>query len=66
MNDSLDAVRLPVSDAPIAPVTILDAQGHVVRVVAADTFRRIHQTVTTSRDPAAPIGRGRRGNGQTS
>ena len=29
MNDSANAVRLPSGDEVIAPVTILDAQGHV-------------------------------------
>jgi hypothetical protein len=42
MNDSANAVRLPSGDEVIAPVTILDAQGHVVQVVAADEFRRTH------------------------
>jgi hypothetical protein len=35
MNDRLGPVRLPSSDEFIAPVTILDAQRHVVRAVAA-------------------------------
>jgi len=39
MKDIVEPVRLPSSDESIAPVTILDAQGHVVRVVAAAEFR---------------------------
>jgi len=35
MKDISDPARLPSSDESIAPVTILDAQGHVVRVVGA-------------------------------
>jgi len=42
MNDSANAVRLPSDDDVIAPVTILDGQGHVVQVLAADEFRRAH------------------------
>jgi len=33
-------VRLPDHEESIAPVTILDAQGRLVRVVAAKDFRR--------------------------
>ena len=33
-------VKLPGHDEPIAPVTILDEQGRVVRVVQASEFRR--------------------------
>jgi hypothetical protein len=43
-----DSVRLPSGDQPIAPVSILDADGHVVRVVSADEFRRTHQTHATN------------------
>jgi hypothetical protein len=39
MKDIVEPVRLPSSDESIGPVTILDAQGHVVRVVAAAEFR---------------------------
>ena len=39
MKDIVEPVRLPSNDESIAPVTILDAQGHVVRVVAAAEFR---------------------------
>jgi hypothetical protein len=38
------AVRLPAGDESIAPVTILDAQGHVVRVVSVEEFRQTHPT----------------------
>jgi len=41
MNDTLDPVRLPSCEEGIAPVTILDAHGHVVRIVAASEFRRV-------------------------
>ena len=40
MNPSWKAVPLPSDEQPIAPVTILDAQGRVVRVVSAEEFRR--------------------------
>jgi hypothetical protein len=33
-------VKLPGYEEPIAPVTILDEQGRVVRVVQASEFRR--------------------------
>jgi len=33
-------VKLPDHEESIAPVTILDAQGRLVRVVAAKDFRR--------------------------
>jgi hypothetical protein len=33
-------IRLPSDEEPIAPVTILDSQGRVVRVVPASEFRR--------------------------
>jgi hypothetical protein len=35
MKDISDPARLPSSDEFISPVTIRDAQGHVVRVVGA-------------------------------
>ena len=35
MKDISDRARLPSSDESIAPVTILYAQGHVVRVVGS-------------------------------
>ena len=40
MTTSSDTIRLPSADEAIAPVTILDAQGRVVRVVSAEEFRR--------------------------
>jgi hypothetical protein len=46
MNTSSDAVRLPSGDDSIAPVTILDAQGRVVRVVSAEEFRRARLAAT--------------------
>ena len=39
MKQSAGSVRLPLADDLIAPVTIFDAEGHVVRVVAASDFR---------------------------
>jgi hypothetical protein len=42
MHDSSGAVRLPPQEESIAPVTILDGQGSVVRIVAAAEFRRLH------------------------
>jgi hypothetical protein len=42
MNDSSAAVRLPSQEEFIAPVTILDGQGSIVRVMPADEFRRLH------------------------
>jgi hypothetical protein len=41
-----DTVRLPSPDETIAPVTILDAQGRVLRVVSAEDFRRARPTAT--------------------
>ncbi len=40
MRNSSGAVRLPWRDDEIAPVTILDGQGHVVRVIPATELRR--------------------------
>ena len=37
-----DAVRLPAEEIPVGPITILDGQGRVLRVVAAAEFRRHH------------------------
>ena len=48
MKDLL-AVRLPSHEESIAPVTILDGQGNVVRVVPAAEFRRLHPS---SLDPS--------------
>jgi hypothetical protein len=41
-------VKLPGHEEPIAPVTILDEQGRVVRVVQASEFRRA-ATIRTER-----------------
>jgi len=60
MNDSANAIRLPSTDELIAPVTILDAQGQVVRVLAADEFRRTHPRDATARFPMAAARRRRR------
>ena len=40
MKSSVDTVRLPQRDEGIAPVTIFDAQGRIVRVVPATEFQR--------------------------
>ena len=46
MEQVIDAVRLPSrDDDSIAPVTILDAAGQVVRVVSAADFRRAYGPV---------------------
>lgn len=66
MKDSSNAVQLPSGDESIAPVTIFDAQGHVVRVMVAAEFRRTHPRVARSGSPAAAIRRQRGGDGPTS
>ena len=40
MTTSSDAVWLSSGDESIGPITILDAQGRVLRVVSAEEFRR--------------------------
>lgn len=40
MKSSPGTVRLPSRDEAIAPVTIFDAEGRVVRVVPATEFHR--------------------------
>ena len=40
MTSSSETVWLPSSDESIGPVTILDAQGRVLRVVSAEELRR--------------------------
>jgi len=40
-----DAVRLPAQDEPVGPVTILDGQGRVLRIVLAAEFRRLYPAV---------------------
>lgn len=42
MNDMSGTVRLPTHAESVAPVTILDGQGTVVRVLPAEEFRRLH------------------------
>ena len=46
MTTLSDTVRLPSADESIAPVTILDAQGRVLRVVSAEEFRRARPKAT--------------------
>jgi PHD/YefM family antitoxin component YafN of YafNO toxin-antitoxin module len=46
MTSSSETVRLPSDDETIGPVTILDAQGRVLRVVSAEDFRRSRLTAT--------------------
>jgi hypothetical protein len=48
MNVLTDAVRLPTTNDSIAPVRILDADGHPVCVVSADEFRRSHPIADTT------------------
>jgi hypothetical protein len=48
MNVLTDAVRLPSTNDLIAPVRILDADGHLVCVVSADEFRRMHPSIATT------------------
>jgi hypothetical protein len=49
MTGSSETVWLPSSDESIGPVTILDAQGRVLRVVSAEEFRRARPTATADR-----------------
>jgi hypothetical protein len=46
MTTYSDIVRLPSGDDSIAPVTILDAEGRVLRVVSAEEFRRARPSAT--------------------
>ena len=46
MTTYSDIVRLPSGDDSIAPVTILDAEGRVVRVISAEEFRRVRPSAT--------------------
>ena len=48
MKDFLATIRLPVHEEAIAPVTIFDGQGSVVRVVPAVEFRRLHPSSVNS------------------
>jgi hypothetical protein len=49
MKKPSDAVRLLSEAESVEPVTILDGEGHVVRVVSAEEFRRTHPTAATPR-----------------
>jgi len=49
MNATQDFVRLPSTEESVAPVKILDANGHVVRVVSATEFREMHPSFASSR-----------------
>jgi hypothetical protein len=53
MNDSSSSVRLPSSDDFNAPVTVLDADGHVVRVVPASAFRSSQTRIAASQRPSS-------------
>jgi len=56
MTNFSEAVRLPSGDESIAPVTILDAQGRVVRVVSAEDFRRARSAATIANlDDQRPV-----------
>ena len=57
MKESHDAVRLPWRDELIAPITILDAHGNVVRVVSAEEFRRTHPRGAAGRSSSLDRGR---------
>ncbi len=61
MRSSSNAVRLPSPDETIAPVTIFDGQGHVVRIVPATEFRRPEPAAgghwrQRRRRPSTPVG----------
>jgi hypothetical protein len=60
MSDSSGAVRLPSHDESIAPVTILDGQGRVVRVVPAAEFRRLYPSALDFRQTRMEARRERR------
>jgi len=66
MKTVWDAGRPAQGQELIAPVTILDAQGRVVRVVDAAEFRRTHLLVAASRSPVPGVRRHRHGQGTTS
>jgi hypothetical protein len=56
MTSSSETVWLPSSDESIAPVTILDAQGRVLRVVSAEELRHARPTATAERvDDRRPL-----------
>jgi hypothetical protein len=51
-----EAVSLPSGDESIGPVTILDAEGRVLRVVSAEEFRRARPTAMPERlDDRRPL-----------
>ena len=56
MNDFSATVRLPLLEEAIAPITIFDGRGSVVRVVPAAEFRRLHPSSVDSRH-ARRVGR---------
>lgn len=51
MKDSAETLGLSVGDELVAPVTIFDAQGQVVQVMAAAEFRRSHPRLDNPRHP---------------
>ncbi len=51
---AMNAVWLPSADSSIAPVTILDREGRVVRVLSAAEFRRHHAAPVPAPSGAAP------------
>ena len=54
------AIRLPAQDEPAGPVTILDGQGRVLRIVPAAEFRRLYPVVAEpGRGARSRIARGR-------
>jgi PHD/YefM family antitoxin component YafN of YafNO toxin-antitoxin module len=56
MSSFSETVWLPSNDEAIAPVTILDAQGRVLRVVSAEEFRRSRLTASAQRvDTLRPL-----------
>jgi len=66
MRNVANPVRLPSGDEDIAPVTILDAQGQVVRIVAATEFRSTHPRADAFRHPTAALRGQRRGDDRPS
>ena len=56
MRNVTNPVRPPGGDENIAPVTILDAQGRVLRVVSAEELRHARPTATAERvDDRRPL-----------
>ncbi len=60
MNTISTVVDLPSPEESIAPVTILDAEGRVVRIVPAEEFRRHHPLSGGDRDETPGTARARR------